>query len=263
MQSEHGFHEWACFLAGQAGKLATKGLLHAEGTPAWGHDLAALAEQVGTQIGAPWPHDAARRATRLSRFYIPTRYPTRWRAARPAPTQRPSRPEVRASVTNIAPWHSIGAGSLASTYHGEPRATQDVDIVVDPPSREALDRFVTFLSRDRFYAGDHRTALDRRERSTSSTREGSSPRSREFGCASPLPRTRSRPSSSGRNSESRSASSVISRRSSARRATRSIAHTCAHGRPNRPAPQRRAAPRLTAGGGVDPAACDHAVVVNW
>jgi hypothetical protein len=24
------------------------------------------------------------------------------------------------------------AGSLASTYHGEPRATQDIDLVIDP-----------------------------------------------------------------------------------------------------------------------------------
>jgi hypothetical protein len=55
------------------------------------------------------------------------------------------------------------AGSLASTYHGEPRATQDIDIVVDPPSREALDHFVASLSRDRFYVGDHRAAFAQRE----------------------------------------------------------------------------------------------------
>jgi hypothetical protein len=55
------------------------------------------------------------------------------------------------------------AGSFASTYHGEPRATQDIDIVVDPPSHEALDRFVASLSRDRFYVGDYRAAFVRRE----------------------------------------------------------------------------------------------------
>lgn len=55
------------------------------------------------------------------------------------------------------------AGSLASSYHGEPRATQDVDIVVDPPSAEALDRFVASLNRGRFYVGDHRAAFARRE----------------------------------------------------------------------------------------------------
>jgi hypothetical protein len=55
------------------------------------------------------------------------------------------------------------AGSLASTYHGEPRATQDVDIVVDPPSQDALDHFAAELDRDRFYVGDHRTAFARRD----------------------------------------------------------------------------------------------------
>ena len=54
------------------------------------------------------------------------------------------------------------AGSLASSYHGEPRATQDFDIVVDPPSDEALDQFVGSLDRE-LYVGDHRAALARRE----------------------------------------------------------------------------------------------------
>jgi hypothetical protein len=55
------------------------------------------------------------------------------------------------------------AGSFASTYHGEPRTTQDVDIVVDPPSLETLDTFASSLSRERFYVGDHRAAFARRE----------------------------------------------------------------------------------------------------
>ena len=42
------------------------------------------------------------------------------------------------------------AGSLASTYHGEPRATQDIDLVIDP-SREALQRFASELDPERFY----------------------------------------------------------------------------------------------------------------
>jgi hypothetical protein len=42
------------------------------------------------------------------------------------------------------------AGSLASTYHGEPRATQDIDLVIDP-SREALLRFASELDPERFY----------------------------------------------------------------------------------------------------------------
>jgi hypothetical protein len=41
-------------------------------------------------------------------------------------------------------------GSFASTFHGEPRTTQDLHVVIDPePS--ALDRFVSSLDADRFY----------------------------------------------------------------------------------------------------------------
>jgi hypothetical protein len=41
-------------------------------------------------------------------------------------------------------------GSLASSYHGEPRATRDADIVIDP-SREALDRLAAGLLDAGFY----------------------------------------------------------------------------------------------------------------
>lgn len=41
-------------------------------------------------------------------------------------------------------------GSLASSYHGEPRATRDADIVIDP-SREALDRLTAGLLDSGFY----------------------------------------------------------------------------------------------------------------
>ena len=41
-------------------------------------------------------------------------------------------------------------GSLASSYHGEPRATRDADIVIDP-SREALDRLTAGLLEAGFY----------------------------------------------------------------------------------------------------------------
>jgi hypothetical protein len=41
------------------------------------------------------------------------------------------------------------AGSHASSYHGQPRATQDVDLVIDP-SPEQLDEFLTRLG-DPFY----------------------------------------------------------------------------------------------------------------
>jgi hypothetical protein len=42
------------------------------------------------------------------------------------------------------------AGSFASTFHGEPRTTHDIDLVIDP-SREALDRFVASLDPAAFY----------------------------------------------------------------------------------------------------------------
>jgi hypothetical protein len=41
-------------------------------------------------------------------------------------------------------------GSLASSYHGEPRATRDADIVIDP-SRAALDRLTAGLLEAGFY----------------------------------------------------------------------------------------------------------------
>lgn len=41
-------------------------------------------------------------------------------------------------------------GSLASSYHGEPRATRDADIVIDP-NREALDRLTAGLLNAGFY----------------------------------------------------------------------------------------------------------------
>jgi hypothetical protein len=41
-------------------------------------------------------------------------------------------------------------GSLASSYHGEPRATRDADIVIDP-SREALDQLTAGLLSTGFY----------------------------------------------------------------------------------------------------------------
>jgi hypothetical protein len=42
------------------------------------------------------------------------------------------------------------AGSFASTHHGVPRTTHDIDLVIDP-TREALDRFALGLDTERFY----------------------------------------------------------------------------------------------------------------
>ena len=50
------------------------------------------------------------------------------------------------------------AGSVASSHHGEPRSTQDIDLVVDP-TREQLTRFVDGLEPSRFYVDDALAAL--------------------------------------------------------------------------------------------------------
>jgi len=45
------------------------------------------------------------------------------------------------------------AGSFASTLHGMPRSTQDIDLVIDP-SGEALSAFVDGLAPDEYYASE-------------------------------------------------------------------------------------------------------------
>lgn len=57
------------------------------------------------------------------------------------------------------------AGSFASATHGLPRATQDVDIVIDPPTFEAFESFVRSFSPDEYYVDlvTARDALRRRE----------------------------------------------------------------------------------------------------
>ena len=40
------------------------------------------------------------------------------------------------------------AGSMASTFHGEPRMTRNIDLVIDP-TPESIERFVASLDRSR------------------------------------------------------------------------------------------------------------------
>lgn len=75
LSSGGGRHDWACFLSEQAAQLFVKGLLHGLGLEAWGDDLVALRERVQIAVGDAWPGDVADAAARLSRHYIPTRYP--------------------------------------------------------------------------------------------------------------------------------------------------------------------------------------------
>ncbi|MEQ8717399.1 MAG: hypothetical protein RIE08_07280 [Acidimicrobiales bacterium] len=53
-------------------------------------------------------------------------------------------------------------GSFASTLHGEPRATRDIDIVIDPEG-SSLDVLVEAFPTDRFYVGDVAAALAKRD----------------------------------------------------------------------------------------------------
>jgi HEPN domain-containing protein len=74
LQAEAGLHNWACFAAEQAAQLAVKALLHGLGRAPWGHDLVRLSESTDA-AGVEVPGEAADAARRLSRHYIPARYP--------------------------------------------------------------------------------------------------------------------------------------------------------------------------------------------
>lgn len=54
------------------------------------------------------------------------------------------------------------AGSMASTFHGEPRMTRDIDMVI-APTVETMTRFVSALDRDRYYVDDALEAVRRRD----------------------------------------------------------------------------------------------------
>src|SRR6266536_6433348 len=73
LQADALLHNWACFAAEQAAQLAVKGLLHGLGRGPWGHDLVRLGERAREAMEVPERVAAALR--RLSRHYIPARYP--------------------------------------------------------------------------------------------------------------------------------------------------------------------------------------------
>ncbi|HSH23005.1 MAG TPA: HEPN domain-containing protein, partial [Acidimicrobiales bacterium] len=54
LAADGGFHGWACFLCEQASQLAVKGLLHAIGEAAWGHDLPHLAARAMAALDEAW-----------------------------------------------------------------------------------------------------------------------------------------------------------------------------------------------------------------
>ena len=67
-------HNWSCFLAEQAAQLAMKALLHGLGRGPWGHDLIRLGDEVG-RSGIEVTAELQDALARLSRHYIPARYP--------------------------------------------------------------------------------------------------------------------------------------------------------------------------------------------
>lgn len=69
-----GGYNWSCFLAEQSGQLAMKALLHGLGRGPWGHDLIRLGDET-VKAGLPVPDDVRDALARLSRHYIPARYP--------------------------------------------------------------------------------------------------------------------------------------------------------------------------------------------
>ncbi len=75
VQTRAELHNWGCFLAEQAAHLAVKGLLHGVGAGGWGHDLVRLSDTIVTATGNAVPAEVAAAARRLSRHYIPARYP--------------------------------------------------------------------------------------------------------------------------------------------------------------------------------------------
>ena len=83
LQGDAGLHNWACFLAEQAAQLAVKGLLRGIGSEAWGHDLVELGQALGGELGEPLGDDLEAALQRLSRHYIPARYPDAHRSGEP------------------------------------------------------------------------------------------------------------------------------------------------------------------------------------
>lgn len=83
LQGDADLHNWACFLAEQAGQLGVKGLLRGMGSSAWGHDLVELGQALGEELDEPLEDDLKAALQRLSRHYIPARYPDAHRSGSP------------------------------------------------------------------------------------------------------------------------------------------------------------------------------------
>jgi HEPN domain-containing protein len=66
-----GRHEWACFAAQQAAEKAVKAVHLSKGQEAWGHVVASLLTELGTEV-VP---ELIEKGKVLDNFYVSTRYP--------------------------------------------------------------------------------------------------------------------------------------------------------------------------------------------
>ena len=72
-----GNYNWSCFKAHQAAEKALKALLWGLGNPKTGYSLIELGNTL-RNIGIEIPIDIYEALARLSKFYVPTRYPDAW-----------------------------------------------------------------------------------------------------------------------------------------------------------------------------------------
>jgi len=93
---EHGFYNWACFSAQQAGEKAIKAVFQRMGAEAWGHSVADLLKELGRKHRVP--KSLAEAALELDKAYIPTRYPN----AHPSgsPRSRYTKREAKRLISN-------------------------------------------------------------------------------------------------------------------------------------------------------------------
>ena len=74
---EHGDYNWACFKAHQAVEKALKALLWGIGKPRIGHALNRLIDYI-RELDFEIPDEIIQACYKLTKHYIPTRYPDAW-----------------------------------------------------------------------------------------------------------------------------------------------------------------------------------------
>ncbi len=83
----------------------------------------------------------------------------------PGKWRRPVDTDLLALVTEVLDHVGIdymGTGSVASALHGQPRATRDIDVVIDP-DLSSVQLLVELFPPDRFYVSDAVSAVERRD----------------------------------------------------------------------------------------------------